>query len=111
MSDSVNQVLLVGKISRLGSLKYTPSGTAIRDFTLAVPQRLLEKNSVGYFEAQMTGRPAEERMVGLKVGSALKLTGSLWARTFLDRQGRKVNETKVLVDTMVPVEPEQKEKS
>jgi small subunit ribosomal protein S18 len=54
-------VRLEGKISRVGVLKYTPSGTAICDFTLAVPQRFLDKGSVGYFEAvRFSWKPSKE---------------------------------------------------
>jgi single-stranded DNA-binding protein len=106
-----NRVDIVGKVSRLGSLKYTPSGIALRDFTMAVPQKLLDKGSVGYFEAQIVGKTAEDQPESFRIGARLHLTGSLWSRTFFDRQGRKIVETKILVDTLVPLGPEQKEKS
>jgi single-stranded DNA-binding protein len=105
-----NHVVLVGKISRLGALRYTPSGMPIREMTFAVSQRLLDKISIGYFELQLSGSFAEEKTDALRVGATLKVSGSLWARTFNDRQGRRVSETKVLVDTLVPMEPKRKEK-
>ncbi len=102
-----NRVCLTGKVSRMGRLKYTPSGTAVCDFTVAVPQIYFDKLSVGYFEMMMTGKSAEDKVDQLRIGKKVKLTGSLWARTFRDRQGRFVNETKVLVDK---IEEEKHEK-
>lgn len=110
MDESENWVVLIGKISRLGPLRYTPSGTPIREFTIAVPQRQFEKSSIGYFELQLAGKSAEENIEALRVGATLKVSGCLWARTFSDRQGRRVSETKILVDSLVPLEPKRKEK-
>jgi single-strand DNA-binding protein len=97
---SVNRVQVTGKVSRTSGLKYTPAGVAICDFTVAVVQRYFDKSSVGYFEAMVTGEIAENLFGQLKIGKTLTLSGSLWSRTFKDRNGRKVNETKILVDSM-----------
>ncbi len=95
-----NRVYLHGKVSRKGALKYTPSGVAVCDFTFAVPQTYFDKASTGYFEVQVLGKSAEDNAADLKIGKRLRLTGSLWARSFKDRQGRTVNETKVLADVI-----------
>jgi single-strand DNA-binding protein len=89
---------LTGKVSRAGRLKYTPSGVAVCEFTFAVPQKYFEKESIGYFEVMLVGEDAEERASLLRIGKKLTLTGSLWARTFRNRQGAKVSETKILVE-------------
>ncbi len=95
-----NRVYLTGKVSRKGSLKYTPSGVAVCDFTFAVRQNHFDKASTGYFEVQVLGKSAEDRAADLKIGKKLRLSGSLWARSFKDRQGRLVNETKVLAENI-----------
>ena len=97
---ALNRVRLKGKVSRRGTLKYTPLGTAVYDFTLAVPQRYFDKDSVGYVEIIITGKFAEEGKDLVRVGQVITLDGALWARSFRNRQGVKVSETKVLIDSM-----------
>lgn len=94
-----NAVRLQGKVSRVGILKYTPAGVPVLEFTVAVPQRGLERESIGYFEVVAQGALAEQVSDGTKVGRSVVLTGSLWARTFKNRQGTKVCETKVVLES------------
>ncbi|MBY0370625.1 single-stranded DNA-binding protein [bacterium] len=97
MSAPENTVRLVGKISRLSPVKYTPSGVAVREATLAVPQSSLGKTSVGYHEVFFAGDLAELHTQKFRIGSRVDVTGTLWSREFRNRRGDKVNETKVIV--------------
>lgn len=92
----MNEVALVGKVSRVSQLKYTPSGKPSLDFTLAVTQRVLDKDSVGYVEVVLFGSCAEDSAQLLKIGRRISVRGQLWGRSYRNRQGAKVNETKVL---------------
>ena len=79
-------------------MKYLPTGTPVFDFTLAAPQRQFEKSSVGYFEVVICGPAAEA--VRLRIGKEISIEGGLWSRTYKDRQGTKVTETKIFVETL-----------
>ncbi len=92
----MNEVALAGKVSRVGQLKYTPSGKPTLEFTLAVPQRVLDADSYGYIEVVLFGNPAEDSAQSLKVGRLISIKGQLWGRSYKNRQGIKVNETKVI---------------
>jgi single-strand DNA-binding protein len=93
----LNRVLLKGKVSRVGKLKYTPSGIASLRFTLAVAQQLLDKESVGYIETLLFDKLAETGAQGLKIGKTISLDGHLWVRVFRNPQGIKMSETRVIV--------------
>jgi len=93
-----NFVVLRGKISQRKRLTYTPTGTPICHFMVAVPQRYFEKDSIGYFEVVMVGKLAEEKSEDLKIGRFINIEGHLWNRSFKDRQGRMVRETKIIVE-------------
>lgn len=95
-----NAVSLAGKVSRSGKLAYTPSGLAVLEFTLAAPQRYFDKESVGYFDVLLVGDEAESLASKVRVGRELSLTGSLWTRSFRNRRGEKMIETKVLAKTI-----------
>ena len=95
----MNKVHLAGKVSRVGQLKYSPSGLALLEFTLAVEQRAYSKNSVGYYQVVVTGGQAEDLKGRLKIGTKLSLEGSLYQRSYTSRSGSKVEEVKVILET------------
>jgi single-stranded DNA-binding protein len=95
-------VRLTGKLSRIGSLKYTPSGLPLREATLAVVQDVLGKSSVGYHDLLFHGDVAEKSVGSLKIGVSMSVVGELWQRSFKNRKGTKVSETKVVVSAVEP---------
>ena len=100
MVDGSNVIRLEGKISRVGILSYTPSGIAILPMTIAVPQQYLGKKNIGYFQAIISGSLAEERAGEFKIGRKVSLTGSLWTRTYRNRQSISVSETSIIIDSI-----------
>jgi single-stranded DNA-binding protein len=92
-------VRLSGKVSRIGALKYTPSGVAIREGLLAVNQQTFGKESVGYFELLFFGEIAEREVDSIRVGTSLLVQGSLWSRAYLNRKSAKVTEVKIVVQS------------
>lgn len=55
---------------------------------------------MGHFEAMLSGKVAEDLGGTLRVGMSVRVTGSLWTRTYTDRKGHRMSETKVLVDSI-----------
>lgn len=97
---SKNQVVLAGKVSKVRDAKYTPSGVCVREVLLAVPQTPLEKPSIGYFEIVFTGDFAQQGLDGIKIGDSIEVSGSLWSRSYKNREGTSLNETKVMADSL-----------
>jgi single-strand DNA-binding protein len=95
----VNKVHLAGKISRLGQLKYTPSGLPLLEFTLAVTQEAYSKTNIGYFQVVVSGRQAEDLKGKLKIGTNVTLQGQLYQRAYTSRAGDKVDEVKIILET------------
>lgn len=67
---------------------------------MAIPQEYFGKPSVGYFEVLLCGKAAEEEVGQIKIGQTLKLKGSLWSRTYKNRQGVRLSETKILIGSI-----------
>ena len=93
-------MVMTGKISHVETLKYTPTGKAILEFTLAVPQEFLEKKSMGYFTIVLVGGEAEAGAPSVRIGKQASVRGTLWRRSFRNRRGDAVTETKILADSM-----------
>ena len=100
----MNSITLAGKVSRVKALKYTPSGVATIQFTLAVCQKLLDKGSMGYFEVLVFGELAENKAKMIKIGKEVSVTGQLWGRTYRNRQGLRLTETKVIAEDFEIIE-------
>lgn len=100
-SERVNTVNLTGKVSRTQGLRYTPSGTPLWEFILAVNQQAFDKKSVGYFEVQVMGSLAEELQGKIRIGKKLTVSGALWMRNYKNRNGLNVSETKVVAESIM----------
>ena len=81
-------------------LKYLPSGHPVLEMIIACKQAQFGKASVGYYEAVLEGKEAEDLALSLKVGDKVRITGSLWARQFRNRQGKQERETRVIAETI-----------
>jgi single-stranded DNA-binding protein len=58
----------------------------------------LGRNAIGYFEIVVEGEQAEQWGTRIKIGRQVSIRGSLWARSFRDREGNRIHETKVILD-------------
>jgi single-stranded DNA-binding protein len=95
-----NEVFLVGKVSQVGLLRYTPSGVPVGEVVIAVKQSHLELTNMGYFDVVLSGELAEQWFSRLKVGLNLEISGQLWSRNFRNRQGVSQKETKILASVL-----------
>ena len=94
----MNKVHLAGKISRVGLLKYSPSGLALLEFTLAVGQEAYSKTSMGYYQVVVSDRHAEDLKEKLKIGMHVSIEGRLYQRAYTSSSGNKVDEVKVILE-------------
>ncbi len=97
----MNQVVLMGRLTKNPELKATPSGVSVASFTLAVDRKF--KNAAGERQADfipvVTWRNTAD-FVGkyLAKGSKVIVTGSIQTRNYTDKEGRKVYITEVIAD-------------
>jgi len=80
MSD-VNNVVLIGRLTRDAELKYTTSGIAVTKFSIAVNKKRKSgdtyKDEAHFFEIVLWGKSAESLHVYLKKGKQVAVTGEL----------------------------------
>lgn len=97
----INNVVLVGRLTRDPELRYTGSGTAVASFTLAVNRNF--KNQSGQIEADFINcviwrKPAETMAQYAHKGSLIGVTGRLQSRSYENQQGQRVYVTEVVCD-------------
>ena len=99
----MNNVSLVGRLTRDPELKYTPNGKAVANGTVAVNRPF--KNASGEQEAdfimfQVWGKPAENLANYMKKGNQIGLTGRINTRNYENSEGKRVYVTEVVADNV-----------
>lgn len=98
----INNVVLVGRLTRDPELKFTPNGAAVATFTLAVNRNFT--NQSGQREADFINcviwrKPAETLANYAKKGTLLGVTGRIQTRSYDNPQGQRVYVTEVVAET------------
>lgn len=98
----INNVTLVGRLTRDPELRYTPSNVAITTFNMAVNRNF--KNQAGDREADFINcmiwrQQAENFANWCKKGNQVGITGRIQTRSYDNQQGQRVYVTEVVADT------------
>lgn len=103
----INNVVLVGRMTRDAELRYTPSNQAVATFTLAVNRNF--KNQNGEREADFINvviwrQQAENLANWAKKGALIGVTGRIQTRSYDNQQGQRVYVTEVVAESFQMLE-------
>ena len=103
----INNVVLVGRMTRDADLRYTPSNQAVATFTLAVNRNF--KNQAGEREADFINcviwrQQAENLANWAKKGTLVGITGRIQTRNYENQQGQRVYVTEVIAENFQVLE-------
>lgn len=103
----INNVVLVGRITRDPELRYTPQNQAVATFSLAVNRQF--KNAAGEREADFINcviwrQQAENLANWAKKGALIGITGRIQTRNYENQQGQRVYVTEVVADSFQMLE-------
>lgn len=96
---NLNRVLLIGRLTREPELRYTPDGTPVANFTIAVNRSFT--NQQGEREADFIPivvwrKQAEQCAEYLSKGSEVVVDGRLQVRSYEDRDGIKRKKSEII---------------
>ncbi|WP_067840416.1 single-stranded DNA-binding protein [Amphibacillus sediminis] len=99
----LNRVVLVGRLTKDPDLRYTASGVAVANFTLAVNRPF--SNQQGDREADFINcvvwrKPAENLANYMSKGSLVGVDGRIQTRSFDGQDGKRVYITEVVADSV-----------
>lgn len=99
----LNRVILIGRLTRDPELRYTPSGVAVTQFTLACDRPFTNAN--GEREADfipiVTWRQLAETCANyLRKGRLTAVEGRMQVRNYENNEGRRVYVTEVVADNV-----------
>jgi single-strand DNA-binding protein len=103
-----NVITLVGNITDDPELRFTPSGAAVANFTVAVNRR--QQSQAGKWEDKLDGffrcnawrDLAENVAESLQKGTRVMVVGRLQQRSWEDQEGNRRSVVEVLVDEVGP---------
>ena len=99
----MNQVCLVGRLTRDPKLAYTPTGVANTSFTLAVNRTFKTQNGeqeADFINIVVWRKAAENAANYLKKGSLAGITGRIQTRNYEGQDGKRVYVTEVIAESV-----------
>ena len=99
---SFNKVILLGNLTRDPEMRYTPSGSPVASFGLAVNRRYRQgdeqKEEVCFVDISTFGRQAELAGEYLSKGRMVLIEGRLQFRTWEDQNGQRRSKLDVVAE-------------
>jgi single-strand DNA-binding protein len=100
---SLNRVLLIGNVGRDPEVRYTQSGRAVGNFSIATSERFTggdgqQQERTEWHNIVVWGRNAEVAQQYVRKGRQLYVEGRLQTRDWVDPQGVKHYKTEVVCD-------------
>lgn len=97
----INNVVLVGRLTKDPDFRYTGNGTAVATFTLAVNRNFTNQSGereADFINCVIWRKPAETLTNYAKKGVLIGVTGRIQTRSYDNQQGQKVYVTEVIAD-------------
>lgn len=102
---SINKVILIGNLGRDPELRYTQSGQAVANFSLATTERFSTRDGdkqerTEWHRIVAWGRTAELCAQYLSKGRSVYLEGRLQTNEWEDKEGQKRKTTEIVANTV-----------
>lgn len=103
----INNVVLVGRLTRDPKLKYTGNNIAVASFGLAVNRNFKDANGereADFINCVIWRQQAENLANWAKKGALIGITGRIQTRSYENQQGQRVYVTEVIADNFQMLE-------
>ena len=103
----INNVTLVGRLTRDPELKYTGNNTAVASFSLAVNRNFKDANGereADFINCVIWRQQAENLANWAKKGALIGITGRIQTRSYENQQGQRVYVTEVVAENFQMLE-------
>ena len=103
----INNVTLVGRLTKDVELKYTPANQAVVQFVLAVNRTFKNANGereTDFINVVIWRQSAENFAKWAKKGALIGITGRIQTRNYENQQGQRVYITEVIADNFQMLE-------
>ncbi len=94
----MNKCVLIGRLTKDLDLRYTQSGTAVAQFTLAVDRQFSKEKETDFIPCIVWGKTAENCANYIGKGSLVAVEGRIQVRTYEAKDGGKRWVTEVIAE-------------
>lgn len=104
----INNVVLVGRLTKDPDLRYTANGTGVATFTLAVNRNFTNQSGnreADFINCVIWRKSAETLANYARKGTLLGVTGRIQTRNYDNQQGQRVYVTEVVAENFQLLEP------
>ncbi len=106
---SLNKAMIIGNLGRDPEMRYTPSGQAVTQFTVAVNRNYKGQNGewqeeTEWFRVVVWGQQAERAAEYLRKGNKVYIEGRLQTRQWEDQTGAKRYTTELVANQVTNLE-------
>ena len=105
----MNQIILIGRLTRDLDLRYTNNGTAVANFTLAVDRRFSKEKETDFINIVVWKAQAENCAKYIAKGSQVAVEGRLQIRKYQDRDGNNRSVAEVIANSVQFLDSRQRE--
>jgi single-strand DNA-binding protein len=112
---SLNKCMIIGNLGRDPEMRYTPSGQAVTQFTVATNRRWRDQQSnewqeeTEWFRVVVWGQQAERVAERLRKGNKVYIEGRIQTRQWEDQSGQKRYTTELIANTVTSLERRERE--
>jgi single-strand DNA-binding protein len=99
----INQVILVGRLTKDPELRYTADGTAVVNVTLAVSRNFRNADGIidtDFVNCTLWRRVAENTANYCRKGSIIGVTGRIQTRNYENKDGKRIYVTEVVAESV-----------
>ena len=106
---SLNKVMIIGNLGKDPEMRYTPSGQAVTQFSVAVNRNYKDQQGewqeeTEWFRVVAWGPLAERTAENLRKGRKVYVEGRLQTRQWEDRDNQKRYTTELIANTVSPLD-------
>jgi single-strand DNA-binding protein len=94
----MNVVVLIGRLTRDPELRFTQSGKAVANFSIAVDREFSKEKKTDFFRVSVWGKPAENVSNYMTKGRLVAVKGSLQTSSYEDKNNVTRQVTEVVAD-------------
>jgi single-strand DNA-binding protein len=106
---SLNKCLIIGNLGRDPEMRYTPSGQAVTQFTVATNRNFRDgqgewQKETEWFRVVVWGQQAERAAENLRKGHKVYIEGRIQTRQWEDQSGQKRYTTELVANQVTSLE-------
>ena len=111
---SLNKCMIIGNLGRDPEMRYTPSGQAVTQFTVATNRNYRDaqgewQSETEWFRVVVWGQQAERTAERLRKGNKVYVEGRIQTRQWEDQTGNKRYTTELIADRVTSLERRERE--